>query len=157
MRRRHDDDRGIALLSVLSILAVMLPLGALLVLQARAQALIARNVLRRAQAFTLAESGANYAVALAAREPHPEQWLNGPDGRAGTADDGQVPFPADASLTFPYAGRFRVVVSRVSPELLRFHSLGQVDDGGEALIQVTVRLTPDESRSVAVVAWQDLT
>src|SRR5512139_249660 len=83
---------GHALLTALVATALLLPLGAFAVLQARLDFLVQHYTRAASEAFAVAESGLEHARADLARDPRFERLLAGPDRRAGTADDGEYPF-----------------------------------------------------------------
>lgn len=93
-RRAARRQRGAALAAVLLAMALLLPLGALALLQARAGALTQQSLRGDVEALHAADGA--LACALAALPPLADAALLGfgPDGGAGTADDGVLPFAA---------------------------------------------------------------
>lgn len=108
------DERGHALLTALIATALLLPLGAFAVLQARLDFLVQHYGRAASEALAVAESGLEHALADLARDPRFERLLAGPDGRAGTPDDGEYPFVQAPPAFFP-AAPFRYDV-RVAPQ-----------------------------------------
>lgn len=88
VRRRQ---RGAALACVLMAMALLLPLGALAVLQARIGLLTQQSLRGDVEALHAAEAG--LACAYSRLDPSMDfaQLLRGPDGKAGTPDDGEAP------------------------------------------------------------------
>ncbi|MDX2166980.1 MAG: hypothetical protein SF182_07955, partial [Deltaproteobacteria bacterium] len=90
---------------------MLLPLGAFAVMQARLDALIAQRTRLAAVTLAVAESGLEHALADLTADPRFVRLTLGPDGRAGTADDGEYPFAlAPGSWpAAPYRYEVRVV------------------------------------------------
>ena len=61
-RRALADERGIALLTVLGLLAIMLVLGSLVAASARIEAVLSGTARRGAEAFQAADAGLGYAL-----------------------------------------------------------------------------------------------
>lgn len=101
MGDRVRQQRGHALLTALIATALLVPLGAFAVMQARLDFLIQHYARAASEAFTVAESGLEHALADLARDPRFERLLIGPDRRAGTADDGEYPFAERPPAFFP--------------------------------------------------------
>ncbi|MEO8601830.1 MAG: hypothetical protein ABI629_04570 [bacterium] len=101
--RRLCAQRGQALISVLLTTSALLPLGAFAVMQARLDALIAQRTRVAAETLAVAESGLEHALAELQRDARFERLLRGPDGRAGSADDGEFPFTTPPPAVFPAA------------------------------------------------------
>lgn len=113
-RRRLRREHGQALLTALIATALLLPLGALAMLQARLDFLVQHYTRAASETFAVAESGLEHARADLARDPRFERLLAGPDRRLGTADDGEYPFAQPPPAFFPVAP-FRYQV-RVAPQ-----------------------------------------
>jgi hypothetical protein len=117
-------NRGTALIAALSIIMILLPLGAYVVLQCRTDLLIERNFRAEVEAFYAAEAGLEHAIAEIDPGQSFDAVLAGPDRIAGTADDGAFPFrhgpPSDFAspqLSYdvratPVAGNMLSLVSR---------------------------------------------
>jgi hypothetical protein len=106
------DARGTALVAALGIAALLLPLGAFVVLRARTHMLIQHNLRRDLEAFSAAEAGLEEAVARIRPGTSFDDVLFGPDGIGGTADDGTVSLAStDAAIgaTSPFRPQVRVV------------------------------------------------
>ena len=114
MGERWREERGHALITALLATAVLLPLGAFAVMQARLDFLVQHYTRAASETFAVAESGLEHARADLARDPRFERLLAGPDRRAGTADDGEYPFAQPPPAFFP-AAPFRYDV-RVAPQ-----------------------------------------
>ena len=104
-RKPHPTARedGHALLTALIATALLLPLGAFAVLQARLDFLVQHYTRAASEAFAVAESGLEHALADLTRDPRFERLLAGPDRRAGTPDDGEYPFAQAPPAFFPGA------------------------------------------------------
>jgi hypothetical protein len=103
MADRRRTQRGQALITALIATALLLPLGAFAVLQARLDFLVQHYTRAASEAFTVAESGLEHALADLTRDPRFDRLLAGPDRRPGTADDGEYPFPQPPPAFFPAA------------------------------------------------------
>jgi hypothetical protein len=111
--RSRAREAGYALLTVLIAIAALTPLAAFAVLQARVDALVQQETRRAIEAFRVAESGLEHAVADLAAEPSFDRLGAGPDRRRGTGDDGEYPFARQPPEFFPLPP-FRYMV-RVVP------------------------------------------
>jgi hypothetical protein len=111
--RSRAGEAGYALLTVLIAIAALTPLAAFAVLQARVDALVQQDTRRAVEAFRVAESGLEHAVADLVAEPSFDRLGAGPDRRRGTGDDGEYPFARRPPEFFPLAP-FHYVV-RVVP------------------------------------------
>lgn len=87
------DQTGMALLSVVTILALLLPLVAHTVMQSHLDLLLARNFRDQTEASYIAEAGLDYALAHLDRLPSLPRLLAGPDTIRDSADDGEFPLP----------------------------------------------------------------
>jgi hypothetical protein len=112
-RDRLGAEGGQALVTALIATALLLPLGAFAVMQARLDFVLQHHTRVASETFAVAESGLEHARADLARDPRFERLLAGPDRRAGTADDGEYPFAQPPPAFFP-AAPFRYDV-RVAP------------------------------------------
>lgn len=97
-RRR---ERGTALAAVLLAMSLLLPLGALAVLQARVGLLTQQSLRGDAEALHAAEAGLACALARLEASADFGLVLRGPDAIAGTADDGAPPFALDCAAGLP--------------------------------------------------------
>jgi hypothetical protein len=118
------NQRGTALVAALGIAMILLPLGALVALQARTDLSIQLNLRNDIEAFYVAEAGLAHAVAEIPPGQSFDQLLVGPDRRMGTSDDGAFPFAAGPPAAFP------------SPP---FHYTVQVLPGGSAMLRLVSR------------------
>jgi hypothetical protein len=101
MAELRSDQRGHALLTALIATALLVPLGAFAVMQARLDFLVQHHGRAASEAFAVAESGLEHALADLGRDPRFDRLLAGPDRRAGTADDGEYPFAQPPPAYFP--------------------------------------------------------
>lgn len=101
MAEPGGNERGHALITALIATALLLPLGAFAVMQARLDFLVQHHARAASETFAVAESGLEHALADLARDPSFERLLIGPDRRAGTADDGEYPFAQPPPAFFP--------------------------------------------------------
>lgn len=106
--RRGAAERGAALAAVLLAMALLLPLGALAVLQARVGWLTQQSLRGDAEALHAADAG--LACALARLDPQADfaALLRGPDERAGSADDGVLPLDCGTPLPAPLGFQVRL-------------------------------------------------
>jgi hypothetical protein len=105
---------GYALLAVLIMMAALTPLAAFALMQARLDALVQDSTRRALEAFHIAESGLEHALADLAADPRFERLGLGPDGRPGTGDDADYPFKQAPPPFFPrppYRYEVRVVAN----------------------------------------------
>lgn len=112
--RRAHREAGYALLTVLVGISALLPLAAFALMQARGDAVLQTATRQALEAFRVAESGLEHALADLAADPRFERLAIGPDGHSGTGDDGEYPFAAPPPAFFPRAP-FRYQV-RVAPD-----------------------------------------
>ena len=94
VRERHGE-AGAALAAVLVVIALLLPLGALAVLQARIGFLTQQSLRGDTEALHDAEGGLACALARLDPKADPAQLARGADGIGGTMDDGVPPFALD--------------------------------------------------------------
>lgn len=135
--------RGTALVVTLSIIMVLLPLGAYLVLQCRTDLMIQRNFRNEVEAFYVAEAGLDHAVADIPPGQSFDDVLAGPDGIAGTADDGLFPFSEGAAGEFPYAPfHYEVRVTLTANNSLSILSHGTGKDGATKVVGALVSRSP---------------
>ncbi|MBX3023468.1 hypothetical protein KF840_01020 [bacterium] len=125
MADRGGNERGHALLTALIATALLLPLGAFAVMQARLDFLVQHYARAASETFAVAESGLEHALADLARDPRFERLLAGPDGRLGTADDGDYPFAQPPPAFFPAApSRYDVRVAAQTAERVEIVARG---------------------------------
>jgi hypothetical protein len=116
------DQSGTALVAALGIALLLVPLATFAVLCSRAHVRMQHHLRKDIEAFYAAETGLTAAIAQIAPAATLAGLLLGPDGLAGTADDGVLPLaslPATGALTptvraQPAAGGLIGVVSTVS-------------------------------------------
>jgi hypothetical protein len=108
--RRDTKENGHALLLTLAITALVAPLGAFALMQARVDLLLARHARTSIQLFYVADSGLEHALADLRLDPVFDRLLAGPDGKEDTTDDGHFPFHHNPPDSFPSAP-FRYTVS----------------------------------------------
>ena len=109
--RKSGNQCGYALLTVMVAMAFLLPLGAFAAMQARLDLMIQAQIRAALVSFSAAESGLDVALADLALDPRFERLGEGPDGRKGTADDGEYPFegaPPESLLAPPLRVEVRV-------------------------------------------------
>ncbi|HYD47559.1 MAG TPA: hypothetical protein VEB21_04395 [Terriglobales bacterium] len=150
MKPRATGCRGSAILSVLLILSAILPVGALVVFEARLQSLLARNVRQQAAAFYTAEAGLALATAAVTDSSDPASLLDGVDGTPGTADDGLLIIPAGPPLAVDQ-GAYDLRIERASPSLLRLVSTGRGSRGGRAVVSALLKLGAATSPAALVL------
>ncbi|MFI5398846.1 MAG: pilus assembly PilX N-terminal domain-containing protein [Candidatus Binatia bacterium] len=135
--------RGTALVVTLGIIMVLLPLGAYLVLQCRTDLMIQRNFRNEVEAFYVAEAGLEHAVAEIRPDQSFDEVLAGPDGVAGTADDGLFPFSEGATRDFPYSPfHYDVQVTRTATNSLSILSRATGKDGATKVVGALVSRSP---------------
>jgi hypothetical protein len=135
-RKRTEED-GYALLLTLVITALVAPLGAFALMQARVDLLLARHARVSTQLFYVADSGLEHALADLRLDPIFDRLLTGPDGSENTADDGHFPFHHDPPDSFP-AAPFRYSVS--------------VEPDGESRVEIVSRGITESGATQAVSA-----
>ena len=113
MRPNHVDspsERGIALIVVLLLMAVLSGLATGFAMNGRVESSMAQNETYYAGARAAAEAGINRATAVVRLAPNDVNLLSGEDGVAGNADDGDLgflmtgaaPWDLDASGQYSY-------------------------------------------------------
>lgn len=141
-------ERGHALITALIATALLLPLGAFAVMQARLDFLVQHHTRAASEALAIAEAGLEQALADCARDPRFDRLSLGPDGRAGTGDDGQYPFAIPPPAFFPAAPyRYEVRVAALSADRLEIHArgygvLGSVRGVAAAVLRAPVPYLP---------------
>ena len=139
-QRGESDQRGQALISALLTTAVLLPLGAFAVMQARLDAQLAQRTRTAAETLAVAESGLEHALAELGRDPRYERLLLGADGRAGTSDDGEFPFATPPPAAFPAAPfRYEVRVAAIDAEHLELTARGVGPFGAVRAVAAALR------------------
>jgi len=98
MCARREGERGAALAAVLVTVALLMPLGALAVMQARIGLLTQQSLRGDVEALHAAEASLACALARLGPALDFDALPRGADGRAGTADDGVLPFALDCEL-----------------------------------------------------------
>ena len=131
--------RGSALIAVLGLMTLLLPLGALVSLQARMDLLVQRNLLADAEVFYVADAGVEHAVAEIGPGVGFDAVLAGPDRVPGTADDGIFPFRAGPPAAFPAQPfAYDVRVARRPDGRIRIVATGRGRHGATKVIAAIV-------------------
>jgi hypothetical protein len=105
--------------------SVLLAVGAFAVMQARLDLLVQHHTRAAVEAFYVAESGLEHALADLSSDPRFERLLVGRDAVAGTADDGSYPFRDGPPEFFPRAPfRYEVLVERVDEDTVEIVARG---------------------------------
>lgn len=121
----RPQERGHALLGALIATALLLPLGGFAVMQARLDFLVQHHTRAAAEALAIAEAGLEHALADLVRDPRFERLTLGPDGQAGTGDDGAYPFVLAPPAWFPAApARYEVRVATLAADRVEIVSRG---------------------------------
>lgn len=137
--RKHNEQRGYALLLVLAVTALIAPLGLFALLQARVDLLLARHARMAAQLFYAAESGLDNALADLRLEPVFDRLLAGPDGKEGTGDEAAFPFLKPPPATFPRPPfRYEVTVEHKSESRVEIVSRATAERGVAQVVSATV-------------------
>jgi hypothetical protein len=135
--------RGTALLTTLGLMLLLLPLGAYVLLQCRTDLMIERNFRYEIEAFYVAEAGLHHAVADIRPAWSFDGVLAGPDGIAGTADDGLFPFTEGAPLDFPFPPfRYEVHVTPLAEAGVSVISRGSGRNGATKVVGAMVARSP---------------
>jgi hypothetical protein len=122
---RLGGEQGHALLTTMLAAACLLPLGAFAAMQARLDALVQHHTRIGLETFTVAESGLEHALADLGADPRFDRLLAGPDGQAGTGDDGEYPFSQPPPEFFPRAPfRYQVRVAPHGTDVLEITACG---------------------------------
>jgi hypothetical protein len=108
------------------LVAILAPLVAAVAMQARLDLMIERHGHAALEAFYVAESGLEHALADLAHDPSFERLSKGPDGERDTADDRLYPFssPPPAYFPAPPAG-YRVETAPVGDGVIEIISYGR--------------------------------
>jgi hypothetical protein len=153
MRAEARGHRGAALAAVLLAITLLLPLGALAVLQARVGLLTQQSLRGDAEALHAAEAG--LACALARLDPAADfdTLLRGPDGTAGTGDDGLFPAPLDCSAPLGAPLAFDVRLGAGAAGALKLVATGRGTRGATRVIEQHVwRTAPD---AIEIGGWRE--
>jgi hypothetical protein len=147
------NQRGTALVAVLSLSMILLPLGALVVLQCRTDLSIQHNLRSDIEAFYVAEAGLAHAVAEILPGQSFDRLLAGPDGITGTRDDGVFPFAGGTPAPFPYAPfRYNVQLVLNGNGTLRIISNASGQNGSAKVLETLVVRSPAPFTPAAVYA-----
>jgi hypothetical protein len=148
-----DERRGAALVSVMVLAAVLVPIGAWVALQARIDGALARNLRADLHAFYVADAGMSHALSVVSRAPSAAVALAGPDGLAGTTDDGGIlGVPAD-HVTFPKAPYgYAVGAQAAGTDGIRLQSVGLGWDGATRQLEALVYWRAGKT----VVWWREV-
>ncbi len=121
------------MLSVLTILALLLPLSAHTVFQAHIDLLIARNFRDQTDAMYVAEAGLEHALAAVGEIGTLPVLLHGPDQIAASADDGDfpVPLPSDGLGS---SRNYVVRVAKLSDTRAQITSVGNGNNGASRAV-----------------------
>ena len=134
---------GHAILTALIATALLLPLGAFAVMQARLDFLIAHHTRAASETFAVAEAGLDRALADLARAPRFERLLAGPDRRVGTGDDGEYPFAEPPPAWFPAAPfRYEVRVAVRGADRVEIEARGHGPLGAVRGVAAAVERSP---------------
>lgn len=151
--RRRRGERGQALLTALIATALLLPLGAFAVMQARLDFLVQHHTRAASETLAVAESGLEHARADLARDPRFERLLAGPDRRAGTADDGVYPFAQPPPAVFPAAPfHYDVRVAPVTADRVEVVARGWGPLGTVRAVAVAVERAPQPCLPAALAS-----
>lgn len=153
--RRRD---GAALVGVLAVTAALLPLVAYLHAGIRIEMQLARGAVARLQAPYSAEAGLALALEALRDGIAAESLFAGPDGVAGSADDGTFPFPAGSPAGFP-DGRFALEVT-IGPAGANRVEIGVVARGSPETVRAVralVDLPPAAGGPPRLLGWRDAT
>jgi hypothetical protein len=125
LSKAADPQSGSALILVMLLIVVLTPLIASVAMQARLDLLIERHGRAAHEAFYVAESGLEHALADLAHDPSFNRLIEGADGKQGTADDRLYPFshPPPAFFPRPPAG-YRVETAPMGAEVVEIISYG---------------------------------
>jgi hypothetical protein len=148
------NQRGAALVAALSLAMILLPLGALVVFQCRTDLLIEHNVRSEIEAFYVADAGLEHALAEIGPGLSFDPILVGPDGVAGTADDGIFPFDEGTPADFPPPLRYDVRASR-SGQLLQLTSQATGAGGASKIVAALVARAPTPFSPAALYTLGD--
>jgi hypothetical protein len=120
-----DRQSGSALILVMLLIVVLTPLVASVAMQARLDLLIERHGRAAHEAFYVAESGLEHALADLAHDPSFNRLVDGADGRQGTADDRLYPFSHPPPPYFPQAPfGYRVETAPLGADVIEIISYG---------------------------------
>lgn len=123
--------------------ALLLPLGAFAVMQARLDFLVAHHTRAASETFAVAEAGLEYALADLARTPRFDRLLAGPDRRTGNGDDGEYPFAQAPPAWFPAAPfRYEVRVAARGADRVEIESRGYGPLGAVRGVAAAVERSP---------------
>ncbi len=147
---RRGDQRGSALPLVLSVIALLMPLGALAVLQARNDLLIEQSLRGATEAFYAADGALEWAIAALPPTADADRLLDGPDGISGTADDGLYPYPIGYQPVAP--ARFELRLQRGPGKALQLQSIGSGFAGAVAVLEATLVPSADPYAPAAAYA-----
>lgn len=145
----EKSERGAALAAVLLAMAVLLPLGALAVMQTRTGLLIQQSLRSDVEALHAAEAGLACAIAKLDPAVDLERLPLGADGVGGTGDDGTLPFALDCPL--PAAAEVRIEAA--GPQSAILVATGRSSKGAVRVLERRLRRTAPGPFQLA--AWRE--
>jgi len=154
---KPERQRGVALVSALALIALMLPLASQVQLQAKLEALIAGNSRHQSQAFYSAESGVALALETLASGIDAAALDAGPDGVDGTGDDGRFPFPPGHANEFPTGDyEFEVGVRHLGDGQIELVSRAVGPRNIARTVRAVVELPTALGAPPEVLGWQEI-
>ena len=148
---------GIALIGALAITGALMPLVARLHYEVAVETVLSRRSAARAQALYSAEAGVALALDALSRGLDPSVLQHGPDGVAGTADDGRFPFAPGEPGGFPnsdYEIEVAVVAASASQVELIASATGPRD--AARAVRATIEFAPASGGPARRIAWTEL-
>ena len=121
------------MLSVVTILALLLPLAAHTVFQSHIDLLLARNFRDQTDAMYVAEAGLEHALMYVGGIGSMRALLLGPDQTPASADDGEFPIPLQAD-GLGRGRTYTVRVSKLGATRLQVTSVGAANNGASRAV-----------------------
>jgi hypothetical protein len=134
--KRMGNERGVALVATLAIAAILLPVGAWMLMQTRADFLIGHNLRVEVEAFYVAEAGLAHAAAQIEADAAFDRLLAAPASGLSPFSSPPPPFPSDPC-------RYDVVVTPAGSGRLRVVSTGYGNRGAVKRVEALLWRRPD--------------
>lgn len=149
-------ESGHALFAVLVAISLLTPLAAFAYLQAHSELETQRHNRTATELFWAAESGIEQALADLELDPSFDRLTAGPDGLAGTADDGEFPFQHPPPANFPrLSAWYEVRVEDLGGGAVEIISTATADGAVTRTMIATVSRSPTKPQNASFTGWRE--
>lgn len=155
--RPRNPVAGHALIMTLCLTAILTPLAVFAVQQAHTALVLQRQACTTLELFYVAEAGLAHALADLDADPSFDRLQLGPDGVAGTDDDGEFPFLHAPPAFFPRGPfRYEVSVEARGRDVLDIVARGFGAGPATQAVAATVIRSPSRPSVAFVAGWREL-